>query len=70
MRVLRTSVVEEVLDDVVPDGEERTARRVSRSVDAIRACNAAGERSCGGQSVSRQFSGHGEPWRHMSAYRL
>lgn len=43
--LLGTLVVEEVFDDVVADGEEGTARRVRRSVLAVRARNAPGERS-------------------------
>ena len=43
--LLGTLVVEEILDDVVPDGEEGAARRVGRGVDAIRACDTASEGS-------------------------
>ena len=42
---LSALVVEEVLDDVVPDGEEGAAGRISRGVLAVRARNAPGERS-------------------------
>ena len=45
VRLLRTLVVEEVVHDVVSDGEERTASRVGCGVLAVRACDAARERS-------------------------
>ncbi len=44
--LLSALVVEEVLDDVVADREERAARRVGRGVLAVGARNAAGEGSC------------------------
>ena len=43
--LLGTLVVEEILDDVVPNGEEGAAGRVSRGVLAVGARNAPGERS-------------------------
>ena len=43
VRVLSTSVVEQVLDDVVPDGEECTTGRVGRRILAVGAGNTAGE---------------------------
>ena len=43
--LLRALVVEEVLDDVVPDGEEGAAGCVRRGVLAVGARNAPGERS-------------------------
>ena len=43
--LLRTLVVEEVIHDVVPDGEEGAARRVRRGVLAVGARNASRERS-------------------------
>ena len=43
--LLRALVVEEVVHDVVPDREERTASRVGCGVLAVRACDAARERS-------------------------
>ena len=43
--LLRALVVEEVVHDVVPDGEEGAARRVRRGVLAVRARHAARERS-------------------------
>ena len=45
VRLFGALVVEEVLDDVVPDGEEGAARRVRRGVDAVRACDTASEGS-------------------------
>ena len=45
MSLFGALVVEEVLDDVVPDGEEGAARRVGRGVDAVRACDTASEGS-------------------------
>ena len=43
--LLRALVVEEVVHDVVPDGEEGAARRVRCGVLAVRARHAARERS-------------------------
>ena len=43
--LLGTLVVEEILDDVVPDGEEGAAGCVRRGVLAVGARNAPGERS-------------------------
>ena len=43
--LLGTLVVEEILDDVVPNGEEGAAGRVSRGVLAVGARNAPGKRS-------------------------
>ena len=45
MSLLGTLVVEEILDDVVPNGEEGAAGRVSRGVLAVGARNAPGKRS-------------------------
>ena len=45
MSLLRTLVVEEVVHDVVPDGEEGAARRVRCGVLAVGARNASRERS-------------------------
>lgn len=40
------AVIEEVLLDIIEDGEQRAARRISRGVLAIWASDAAGEGSC------------------------
>ncbi len=45
MCLLCALVVEEVLHDVVPDGEEGAARRIGRSVLAVGASDTTGERS-------------------------
>ena len=45
VRLFGALVMEEVLDNVVPDGEEGAARRVGRGVDAVRACDTASEGS-------------------------
>ena len=48
--LLSTLVVEEVLDDVVPDGEEGAAGCIRRGVLAVGARNAAGEGSYNNRS--------------------
>ena len=50
VRLFGALVVEEVLDDVVPDGEEGAAGCIRRGVLAVGARNAAGEGSYNNRS--------------------
>ena len=45
-RLLTARVVQELVDDLVPDGEEGAACSISRGVLAIRASDPLSERSC------------------------
>ena len=66
MHVLATpAVVEQVLLEVVRDREELAARRVRRSVLAVRARDAARERSCNRPNICQktrsELGGEGKP---------
>ena len=46
VRLLSAGVVEELVDNLVPNGEESAAGRISRGVYAIGTSDALGERGC------------------------